>query len=92
MAERTGLSKSTIGRIWRRFDLKPHLQGAFKLSSDPQFMNKVVDVVQALPQLARASGGVVRGRKESDSSAGPVPAGVAGHTRMVYSMTTCGTA
>jgi hypothetical protein len=25
MAERSGLSKSTIGRIWRRFDLKPHL-------------------------------------------------------------------
>jgi transposase len=26
MARRTGLSKSTIGRIWRKFDLKPHLQ------------------------------------------------------------------
>jgi hypothetical protein len=25
MAERSGLSKSTIGRIWRKFDLKPHL-------------------------------------------------------------------
>ncbi|WP_338775736.1 IS630 family transposase [Streptomyces sp. DG1A-41] len=45
MAERTGLSKSTIGRIWKRFDLKPHLQDAFKLSTDPQFVAKVVDVV-----------------------------------------------
>jgi transposase len=45
MAERTGLSKSTIGRIWRKFDLKPHLQESFKLSTDPQFVNKVVDVV-----------------------------------------------
>jgi len=45
MAQRTGLSKSTIGRIWKRFDLKPHLQDFFKLSSDPQFVAKVVDVV-----------------------------------------------
>ncbi|MFJ6564554.1 IS630 family transposase [Streptomyces sp. NPDC091412] len=45
MAAGTGLSKSTIGRIWKRFDLKPHLQDAFKLSTDPQFVAKVVDVV-----------------------------------------------
>ncbi|MQT02792.1 IS630 family transposase [Streptomyces jumonjinensis] len=45
MATRTGLSKSTIGRIWKRFDLKPHLQDSFKLSTDPQFVAKVVDVV-----------------------------------------------
>ncbi|MGW2846263.1 IS630 family transposase [Streptomyces sp. NPDC001274] len=45
MANRTGLSKSTVGRIWKRFDLKPHLQDAFKLSADPRFVAKVVDVV-----------------------------------------------
>jgi transposase len=45
MAARTGLSKSTIGRIWKKFDLKPHLQGSFKLSTDPLFVEKVVDVV-----------------------------------------------
>jgi transposase len=45
MAARTGLSKSTIGRIWRKFDLKPHLQDSFKLSADPFFVEKVVDVV-----------------------------------------------
>jgi transposase-like protein/transcriptional regulator with XRE-family HTH domain/transposase len=45
MAERTGLSKSTIGRIWRRFDLKPHLVDGFKLSTGPLFVAKVVDVV-----------------------------------------------
>jgi transposase len=45
MAARTGLSKSTIGRIWKKFDLKPHLQDSFKLSTDPQFVEKVVDVV-----------------------------------------------
>jgi transposase len=45
MARRTGLSKSTVGRIWRKFDLKPHLQDSFKLSADPFFVEKVVDVV-----------------------------------------------
>jgi transposase len=45
MADRSGLSKSTVGRIWRRFDLKPHLTDGFKLSTDPQFVDKVVDVV-----------------------------------------------
>jgi transposase len=45
MAERSGLSRSTIGRIWRKFDLKPHLTSTFKLSTDPFFVEKVVDVV-----------------------------------------------
>jgi transposase len=45
MARRSGLSKSTVGRIWRKFDLKPHLTDGFKLSADPLFVEKVVDVV-----------------------------------------------
>jgi transposase len=45
MAERSGLSKSTVGRIWKRFELKPHVQDGFKLSTDPLFVSKVVDVV-----------------------------------------------
>src|SRR3954462_1279024 len=45
MAERSGLSKSTIGRIWRDFGLKPHRADTFKLSTDPLFIDKVVDVV-----------------------------------------------
>jgi transposase len=45
MAQRSGLSKSTIGRIWRKSGLKPHLTGTFKLSTDPFFVDKVVDVV-----------------------------------------------
>jgi transposase len=45
MAARAGLSPSTIGRIWRKFDLKPHLTDSFKLSADPLFVEKVVDVV-----------------------------------------------
>jgi transposase/transcriptional regulator with XRE-family HTH domain len=45
MAKRSSLSKSTIARIWKKFDLKPHLQDSFKLSTDPFFVEKVVDVV-----------------------------------------------
>ena len=45
MARRSGLSKSSVGRIWRKFDLKPHLQDSFKLSTDPFFVEKVIDVV-----------------------------------------------
>jgi transposase/transcriptional regulator with XRE-family HTH domain len=45
MAERSGLSESTVGRIWRAFDLKPHRAETFKLSNDPLFVEKVYDVV-----------------------------------------------
>jgi transposase len=45
MAKRTGLSRSTIGRIWRDFGLKPHRVDGFKVSTDPLFVERVVDVV-----------------------------------------------
>lgn len=45
MAKRSGHSASTVGRIWKAFSLKPHLSETFKLSSDPQFIEKVRDVV-----------------------------------------------
>lgn len=45
MAAQSGLSKSTVGRIWKTFGLKPHLVDTFKLSNDPQFVDKVRDVV-----------------------------------------------
>ena len=45
MAAESGLSESTVGRIWRVFNLKPHQVDTFKLSTDPQFIDKVRDVV-----------------------------------------------
>ena len=45
MAEATGMSQTAISRIWRAFGLKPHLAETFKLSPDPQFIEKVRDVV-----------------------------------------------
>ena len=45
MAQRTGLSASTIGRIWKAFELKPHRSDGFNLSNDPLFVDKVYDVI-----------------------------------------------
>lgn len=45
MANNSGLSQSTIGRIWRTFGLKPHRASTYTLSSDPLFVEKVRDVV-----------------------------------------------
>src|SRR5216117_2221834 len=45
MAAATGMSQSAVSRIWRAFGLKPHQSEAFKLSPDPQFIDKVRDIV-----------------------------------------------
>jgi transposase len=45
MAEAQGLSEATIRRIWKRHNLKPHLQRTFKLSRDKHFVDKLVDIV-----------------------------------------------
>jgi transposase len=45
MAGETGLSQSSVSRIWRAFGLKPHLAETWKLSTDPEFIAKVRDVV-----------------------------------------------
>ena len=45
MAKASGLSTSTVQRIWRAFGLQPHRAETFKLSTDPDFVAKVRDVV-----------------------------------------------
>ena len=45
MAERAGVSASTVGRIWRTFGLQPHVVESFKISDDPLFIEKVRDIV-----------------------------------------------
>ena len=45
MAKNAGISHSTVGRIWRAFGLKPHRAHSFKMSPDPQFIEKVRDIV-----------------------------------------------
>lgn len=45
MADRVGVSKATVQRVWSARGLKPHLVKTFKLSNDPQFEEKLIDVV-----------------------------------------------
>ena len=45
LAQATGLSQSSISRIWRTFSSQPHRSQAFKLSRDPLFIDKVRDLV-----------------------------------------------
>jgi len=45
LAGAAGISPSSVGRIWRAFGLKPHRAEAFKLSTDPYFIEKVRDIV-----------------------------------------------
>ena len=45
MAAASGLTQNAIVRIWRAFELKPHLRENFKLSTDPFFVEKVRDIV-----------------------------------------------
>jgi len=45
MADRVGLAPATIHRIWRSFGLQPHRSETFRLSNDPLFIEKVIDIV-----------------------------------------------
>ena len=45
MAKRVGLPTTTIHRIWQAFSLQPHRVDHFRLSNDPHFVDKVVDIV-----------------------------------------------
>ncbi|WP_230872570.1 helix-turn-helix domain-containing protein, partial [Mycobacterium canetti] len=68
-AQRSDLSKSTIGRIWKAFELQPHRSEHDKLSNDPLFVEKVYDVVGLYldpPESAMVP----------DPSAGAQPAGI----------------
>jgi transposase len=71
MATESGLSRSTVGRIWKSFGLKPHRVDTFKLSNDPQFIDKVRDVV-GLYLDPRAPCGA----DDSSGGEGPSPPGL----------------
>lgn len=45
MAEQVGISRMAVHRIWREHQLKPHRVKGFKVSNDPQFEEKLRDVV-----------------------------------------------
>lgn len=45
MAKAVKMSQTTVSRVWKAFNLQPHRQETFKLSRDPQFVEKVRDIV-----------------------------------------------
>lgn len=45
MAEAVGISEASVRRIWRAHGLKPHLIKTFKVSNDPEFTEKLEDIV-----------------------------------------------
>ena len=45
LAKAVGTSKDTVQRVWNDHNLKPHLTKTFKVSNDPHFAEKVVDIV-----------------------------------------------
>lgn len=79
MAEKSGLSKSTVGRIWRNFGLKPHLADTFKVVDRSLVRGQGGGCCWPVSQSARAGSCAVRGREESDPGARPFPADDAGH-------------
>jgi len=60
MAQASGLSRSSVNRIWRAFALAPHRSETFKLSKDPLFMEKVRDIVGLYLNPPDRAAGVVR--------------------------------
>src|ERR1700675_2489992 len=45
LAEEIGVGHTTVQRVWKEHGLKPHLSRPFKLSNDPKFAEKAVDMV-----------------------------------------------
>src|SRR3978361_2331965 len=65
MAERVGVSKDTVQRVWSARGLKPHLVDTFKLSNDPLFEEKLVDVVGLYVDPPANAGGLCMDEKSS---------------------------
>jgi transposase len=66
MASATGMSQSAVSRIWQEFGLKPHVIETWKLSTDPQFVDKVRGCRRLVHGPAGERVGSCRGRKIQD--------------------------
>jgi transposase len=69
MGKHIGISVSSVQRIWRKHGLQPHKVRQFKLSNDPRFAAKLLDIVGLYVRSARACGCRVDQRKEPNSGA-----------------------
>ena len=78
------MSQSAVSRIWRAFGLKPHVVQTWKLSTDPQFIDKVRDVVGLYLDPPENALVLCVDEKSPDPGAGPhrpVPADAARRPR-----------
>jgi hypothetical protein len=77
MASAVGLSQTAVSRIWRAFGLKPHRVDDWKLSTDPQFVEKVRDVVGLYLDPPVGAMVLAVDEKSPDAGVGPHRADVA---------------
>src|SRR3954468_16208267 len=76
MAKASGLSATTVGRVWRAFGLQPHRSETFKLSTDPLFAEKVRGIVGlylAPPDRALVPCGDEKGGGRARARTRPLP-------------------
>ena len=71
MARETGISESSVGRIWRAHGLKPHRIDSFKVSNDPHFAEKLDAIVGLYLNPPGTRAGAECGREEPDTGPGP---------------------
>jgi transposase len=81
MARKSGISTSSVQRIWRAFGLQPHRAETFKLSTDPLFVAKVRDIVGLYMSPPDHAAGAVRRREEPGAGARSHPAALAAVSR-----------
>ena len=77
LAAASGLSRSTVNRIWRAFSLQPHRNETFKLSKDPLFIEKVRDIVGLYLHPPDRALVLCVDEEEPNPSLGPNPTAVA---------------
>ena len=73
MAASVGIGKDAVAKIWADHNLKPWRTETFKVSNDPHFEQKLVDVVGLYSQPASAGGGVLLRREDPVPGAGSHP-------------------
>ena len=66
IAKEAGIGETSVGKIWARNGLKPHLHKTFKISNDPKFEDKLCDIVGLY--LSPAENGVVFSCDEKSQS------------------------
>jgi transposase len=84
MAKVSGISVSSVQRIWRKHGLQPHRMRQFKLSNDPQFAAKLHDIVGLYVDPPGARRRAVDRRKEPDPGARSHPARLADEERPLW--------